>query len=172
LTEKDTPRLVPSVATGRFFEDFQVGDVYRNPLGRTITEADNTWFTLLTMNTNQSHFNAHYASRSEFGRPIVNSGLTVAILLGLTVADLSQNAVANLGWESIKLVHPVFAGDTIYAESRVLSTRESRSRPHCGIISAHSRALNQDGEECISWNRTVMVLKRDAPLARGTFPTT
>lgn len=159
-----------TIGSGRFFEDFTVGDVYRHPLGRTISEVDNTWFTLLTMNTNQSHFNSHYAAKGEFGRPIVNSGLTVALLLGITVSDISQNAVANLGWEEIRLTHPVFAGDTLYGESLVLDLRESRSRPHCGIVTVRSRGLNQDGEECLSWRRTVMVLKRSAPEAAGTFP--
>ncbi len=157
--------------SGRFFEDFQVGDIYRHPLGRTITEADNTWFTLLTMNTNQTHFNSHYAALSEFGRPLVNSGLSVAILLGITVSDISQNAVANLGWDDIRLTHPLFAGDTLYGESLVLELRESRSRPHAGIVSVHSRGLNQDGAECLSWRRTVMVLRRDAAQSAGSFPT-
>jgi itaconyl-CoA hydratase len=156
---------------GRFFEDFRVGDIYQNPLGRTITQADNTWFTLLTMNTNQVHFNVHYAATSEFGRPLVNSGLTVAILLGLTVPDISQHGIANLGWKDIILSHPVFAGDTLYAESRVLEARESKSRPYAGIITARSRGLNQSGDVCLSWIRSVMVLKRDSPQAKGTFPT-
>lgn len=160
----------PTVGTGRFFEDFAVGDVYRHPLGRTITDVDNTWFTLLTMNTNQNHFNSHYAAQSEFGKPIVNSGLTVAMLLGITVGDISQNAIANLGWDDIRLTHPVFAGDTLYGESLVLDLRESRSRPHAGIVTVRSRGLNQDGAECLSWRRTVMVLKRSAPGAVGSFP--
>lgn len=161
----------PAIGAGRFFEDFAVGDVYRHPLGRTISETDNTWFTLLTMNTNQSHFNVHYAALSEFGRPIVNSGLSLAILLGITVGDVSQNAIANLGWDEIRLTHPLFAGDTLYGESLVLELRESRTRPHAGIVSVRSRGLNQDGVECLSWRRTVMVLRRDAPQAAGSFPT-
>lgn len=159
-----------SVGAGRYFEDFTVGDVYQHPLGRTITEADNTWFTLLTMNTNQNHFNAHYAASTEFGKPVVNSGLTVAILLGITVSDISQNAIANLGWEDIRLIHPVFAGDTLYGESMVLGVRESRSRPHAGILTVRSRGLNQDGVECLSWRRTVMVLKRPADGSASFFP--
>lgn len=158
------------VGAGRYFEDFAAGDVYQHPLGRTISEADNTWFTLLTMNTNQSHFNAHYAATTEFGRPVVNSGLTVAILLGLTVSDISQHAIANLGWEDIRLTHPVFAGDTLYGESLVLGLRESRSRPHAGILTVKSRGLNQDGAECLSWRRVVLVLKRPAPGTPGFFP--
>lgn len=157
-------------ADGRYFEDFSVGDVYQHALGRTISEADNTWFTLLTMNTNQNHFNADFASRSPFGQPVVNSGLTVAIVLGQSVADLSQAAFANLGWTDIVLSHPVFAGDTLYAESIVTATRESASRPYAGIITARTRGLNQDGDECVSWTRSVMVYKRDAPHDKGYFP--
>ncbi|MGW0808683.1 MaoC family dehydratase [Nonomuraea sp. NPDC002799] len=156
--------------TGRYYEDFTVGDVYQHPLGRTISEADNTWFTLLTMNTNQNHFNAHFAAGSPAGKIIVNSGLTVAIVLGLSVSDVSQNAVMNLGWEEIKLTHPVFVGDTVYAESIVTSLRESGSRPYAGIVSCRTRGLNQDGDEIMSWRRTVMVYKRDAPHDKGHFP--
>lgn len=156
--------------TGRYYEDFEVGDVYRHPLGRTLTAADNTWFTLLTMNTNQMHFNDHYASRSSFGRSLVNSGLTVAIVLGQSVTDISQNAIANLGWDEIKLSHPVFVGDTLYAESVVLELRTSASRPYAGIVTCHTRGLNQDGDVCISWNRSVMVYRRDAKFDKGYFP--
>ena len=112
------------VQFGRYYEDFEVGDVYRGPLGRTISEADNTWFTLLTLNTNQSHFNAHYAETTPFGKVIVNSGLTVALVLGLSVFDTSQKAFANLGWDRIQLLKPVFVGDTLYVESAVLTKRE------------------------------------------------
>src|SRR4029078_12833087 len=94
--------------TGRFFEDFEVGDLYQHPLGRTITQTDNTWFTLLTMNTNQSHFNLEYAESSEFGQPLVVSTLTLAISVGQSVTDLTQNAFANLGWDEISLPHPVY----------------------------------------------------------------
>ncbi|MFC4056897.1 MaoC family dehydratase [Planomonospora corallina] len=155
---------------GRYYEDFTVGDVYRHPLGRTISEADNTWFTLLTMNTNQNHFNAHFAAGAPVGRIIVNSGLTVAIVLGLSVVDVSQNASMNLGWEEIRLTHPVFVGDTLYAESIVLDKRESGSRPYAGIVTCRTRGLNQDGDEVLSWRRSVMVYKRDAPHDKGFFP--
>jgi acyl dehydratase len=147
---------------GRFYEDFEVGDIYRHPLGRTLTESDNTWFTLLTMNTNQIHFNENYASKTEWGRTIVNSGLTVAIVLGQSVTDTSQNAIANLGWEEIELTHPVFVGDTLYAESKVISKRESESRPHAGIVRVHTRGLNQNGDVCLSYTRSFLVYKRDA----------
>ena len=108
---------------GNHLEDFTVGAVFQHPLGRTISEADNTWFTLLTMNTNQNHFNAHFAASAPYGRLIVNSGLSVAIVLGLSVSDMSQHAIMNLGWEEIRLTAPVFVGDTLYAESIVLATR-------------------------------------------------
>jgi acyl dehydratase len=155
---------------GRYYEDFTVGDVYQHPLGRTISEADNTQYTLLTMNTNQLHFNAHYAAKSPAGRIVVNSGLSVAIVLGLSVLDVSQHAVLNLGWDEIRLTHPVFVGDTLYAESKVLAKRESGSRPYAGIVTCFTRGLNQDGDEIMSWRRTVMVYKRDAPYDKDHFP--
>jgi acyl dehydratase len=156
--------------TGRFFEDFEIGDVYQHPLGRTISETDNTWFTLLTMNTNQMHFNAEYAARSEFGRPLVVSTLTLAIAVGQSVTDLTQNAFANLGWDDIKLPHPVFAGDTIYSESLVLEKRESASRPHAGVVTVRTRTLNQDGKEVCSFKRTFFVYRRGAEQLEGVFP--
>lgn len=155
---------------GRYFEDFEVGDVYQHRLGRTIGEADNSWFTLLTLNTNQMHFNAQYAEASTFGRVLVNSGLTVAMVLGMSVADVSENAVANLGWDAIRLTHPVFVGDTLWAESLVISKRESRSRPHAGIVAVRTRGLNQHGDVCLTYERTVMVYRRDAPQDKGIFP--
>ena len=157
---------------GRFFDDYVVGDVFQHPFGRTISEADSTWFTLLTCNTNQNHFNAHLAQTNPItgGRVIVNSGLTVALVLGLSVIDMSQNAVANLGWTDIKLTHPAYVGDTIYAESVVLETRESSSRPTMGIITMRTRGLNQDGEEIVSWVRSVMIPKRSAGIGQGYFP--
>lgn len=155
---------------GRYFEDFQIGDVYRHPLGRTITATDNAWFTLLTMNTNQMHFNDHYANKSSFGRQLVNSALTLAIVVGQSVTDISQNAIANLGWDEIILPHPVFVGDTLYAESVVLELRGSKSRPYAGIVKCHTRGLNQEGDLCISWNRSILVYRQDAPFDKGHFP--
>ena len=167
--ESTDPRIIPGWR-GRYFEDFTVGDVYQHPLGRTITAADNAWFTLLTMNTNQMHFNDHYAEQSTFGRQLVNSGLTVAMVLGISVTDVSQNAIANLGWDNIRLTHPVFVGDTLYAESLVTGTRESSSRPYAGIVSVHTRGLNQDGDVCLSYDRSVMVYRRDAEQDKDLFP--
>lgn len=153
---------------GRFLEDFTVGDVYRHAHGRTISEADNTWFTLLTNNTHDIHYNADYASRTEFGRPLVVSTLTLAIVVGLSVADVSQNAVANLGWDDVKLTAPVFAGDTIYAESEVIEVRPSRSRPTQGLVRVRTRGFNQRGETVINYERTVLVYTRAGrPLEPG-----
>jgi itaconyl-CoA hydratase len=158
-------------AEGNFLEDFQVGDVYRHPLGRTISEADNTWFTLLTMNTNQLHFNADFAGASPHGRLLVNSGLSVAVVLGISVSDMSQNAIANLGWTDIRLTHPLFVGDTLYAESLVTDVRRSRSRPHAGIVTCITRGLNQDGVEILRFERSVMVWARSGRDLATRFPT-
>ena len=157
---------------GRFFEDFVVGDVYQHPIGRTISEADCTWFTQLTCNTNQNHFNVHLAESNPItgGRIIVNSGLTVALVLGLSVLDMSQNAVANLGWTDIRLTHPVYVGDTIYAESLCTGKRESSSRPQLGIITMLTRGLNQDGDAVVSWTRSVMIPKRSSGIGQDYFP--
>ncbi|MGV1005361.1 MAG: MaoC family dehydratase [Candidatus Nanopelagicales bacterium] len=157
---------------GRFFEDFAVGDVYQHPFGRTISEADNTWFTLLTCNTNQMHFNAHLSAQNPItaGRIIVNSGFTVGLVLGLSVIDMSQNAVANLGWNNIKLSHPVYVGDTIYAESICTALRPSNSRPGFGIVSLGTRALNQDGVTVMSYDRNVMIPSRESGVGQNYFP--
>ena len=155
---------------GRFYEDFEVGDVYQHPLGRSISEADNSWFTLLTCNTNMLHFNNHYAQRSEFGRALVNSALSLAIVLGETVTDVSQQAVANLGLDEVRFTHPVFVGDTLYAETAVLAKRESASRPHAGIVTVRTRGLNQDGAECLRFRRNVMVYKQGQGHDEGLFP--
>lgn len=155
---------------GRFYEDFRVGDVYRHPLGRTVTKTDNEWFTLLTMNTNELHFNDHYAAAQPFGRQLVNSMFTIATVTGLTVSDVSQNAVANLALTDVNLTAPVFVGDTLYAETVVLDRRETASRPYAGIVSVFTRGLNQDGVEILSFRRTVMVLKGDAEQARHVYP--
>jgi itaconyl-CoA hydratase len=158
--------------TARFFEDLAVGDVYRSRLGRTITEADNVWFTTLTMNTNQIHFNVPYAERTQFGKPLVVSTLTLAIVLGLSVADTSENAAANLGWTEIKLPKPVFAGDTLWAETEVLEARESASNPSVGIVAVRTRGLNQRSEVVIEFRRSFMAYKRDAPEVADLFPET
>jgi len=154
---------------GRFFEDFEVGDVYRSRIGRTITQADNIWFTLLTNNTNQIHFNQHYAERTEFAKPLVNIALTLAIVAGLGVADTSENGFA-LGWDKIDLPNPLFEGETIYSESEVLEKRESKSRPQWGIVKFRSRGIKQDGTIVMEYTRSVMVWKKaDAP-GRDHFP--
>jgi itaconyl-CoA hydratase len=145
---------------GRYYEDFTVGDVYEHRPGRTITETDNIWFTLLTMNTHPAHFDAEYAKKTEFGRPLVASPLTVAILVGMSVSDVSQKAVANLGWKEIRLTAPVFAGDTLYAESEVIEKRASAKRPEQGIVTIKTTGKNQDGVVVCDFFRTMLIWKR------------
>jgi len=144
---------------GRSFEDFEVGDVYEHRPGRTISEADNTWFTLLTMNQHPLHFDADYAAKSEFGQRLVNSCLTLSIVVGMSVSDVSQKAVANLGWSDIRLTAPVFIGDTIYAETEVLSKRQSASRPTQGIVEVRTTGKKADGTVFMHFRRTVLVPK-------------
>ena len=145
---------------GRYYEDFNVGDIYEHRPGRTITETDNTWFTLLTMNTHPMHFDKEYAKASEFGKIIVCSPFTVALLVGMSVTDVSQKAVANLGWSEIKMTHPLFVGDTLYAESVVLEKRESKSRPGAGIVTCKTDGYNQDGKLVCTFNRTMLIARK------------
>ena len=146
--------------TGRVFEDFQVGDVYRHRLGRTVLAADNLWFTLLTLNTNPIHFDHAYAAKTEYGKPLVDSTFTLALVTGQSVADVSQNAMANLGWDEVRLPNPVFEGDTIYSQSEVLEKRESKSRLNVGIVRFKTTGFNQEGTVVIEYKRTVMIYKR------------
>ena len=145
--------------TARVFEDFQVGDVYEHPLGRTILDADNVWFTCLTMNTNPIHFDGEYARQTEFKKRLVNSCFTLSLVTGQSVIDLTMNAVANLGWDDVRLPHPVFEGDTIHARSEVLETRASKSRPNVGIVRVKTTGVNQDAVTVIEFTRTFMVWK-------------
>jgi acyl dehydratase len=145
---------------GRFYEDFEVGHIYEHRPNRTLTETENTWFTLLTMNQHPMHFDAEYAKHSEFGRCIIASPFTVAVLVGMSVSDVSQKAIANLGWKEIKLTHPLFAGDTLTGESEVLDKRESKSRPNAGIVGVRTRGYNQNGVLCCEFDRTMLIAKR------------
>lgn len=145
---------------GLFYDDFEVGDVYEHRPGRTLTDADNTQFSLMTMNYHPLHCDAHYASQTEFGKMLVNSGLTIAIVLGMTVPEVSGQAIANLGFQEIKLLAPVFAGDTIYAESEVLAKRESKSRPGQGIVTVRTKGLNQDGVVFMTFERSALIRSR------------
>ncbi|MFM8344097.1 MAG: MaoC family dehydratase [Betaproteobacteria bacterium] len=145
---------------GRHYEDFNVGDIYEHRPGRTITETDNTWFTLLTMNTHPMHFDAEYAKASEFGKCIVCSPLTVALMVGMSVSDVSQKAIANLGWDEIKLTHPLYAGDTLTAESEVLDKRESKSRAGAGLVSVKTTGFNQHGTVVCHFKRTMLIARR------------
>lgn len=145
---------------GRYFEDFEEGDVYRHPYGRTVTRDDNIRFTHLTLNTNQVHYNEHYANQTEFSKPLVNSAFTIALVTGMSVIDVSENAFANLGWDDVRLPNPLFEGDTVYAQSEILSKRESESRPEVGIIEFHTTGYKADGTVVIEFDRTIMVYKR------------
>lgn len=145
---------------GRYFEEFVVGDVYEHRPGRTITETDNIWFTLLTMNTHPLHFDAEYCKQTEFGKPLINSPLTVAIMVGMSVSDVSQKAVANLGWKEIRLPAPLFAGDTLTAESEVIEVRESKSRADAGVVTVKTTGRNQHGTVVCDFLRTILVWKR------------
>lgn len=144
---------------GRFYEDFEVGDLYQHPLGRTVTTTDNIWFTLLTQNTAPIHFDHHYASQTEFGKPLVDSTFTVALVTGQSVTDISQNVMANLGWDDVRLPNPVFEGDTIYSQSEVCEKRESKSRPEVGVVTVETTGYNQEAEVVITFKRTFLVYK-------------
>lgn len=145
---------------GRVFEDFKVGDVYEHPLGRTVMDVDNSWFTLLTQNTAPIHFDRHYSAGTEFGRPLVDSTFTLALVTGQSVTDISQNVFANLGWDEVRLPAPVFEGDTVYSQSEVLEKRGSKSRENIGIITVKTTGYNQDGTVVITFKRTLMVYRR------------
>ena len=145
---------------GRCYEDFEVGDVYEHRPGRTLTETDNVWFTLLTMNTHPLHFDNEYAAKSEFKRPLVTSCLTLSMVVGMSVSDVSQKAIGNLGWNDIRLTAPVFVGDTLYAESTALHKRESNSRPTQGVVTVKTIGKKADGTEVINFERTILVPKR------------
>ena len=142
---------------GRYFEDFEIGDVYEHRPGRPITETDNTWFTLLTMNQHPLHFDKEYGAKTEFGKVLVNSCLTISLVTGMSVSDISQKTIANLGWDKVRLSGPVFVGDTLYAESQVLSKRESNSRPNQGIVSVETKGIKQDESVVISFERSMLI---------------
>ena len=142
---------------GRYFEDFEIGHIYEHRPGRTITQSDNTWFTLLTMNTHPLHFDEEYGKATEFSKTLVNSTFTVAVMVGMSVSDVSQKAIANLGWTDIVLPHPLFVGDTLYAESEVLEKRLSESRENCGIVTVKTTGTNQDGVVVASYKRSALI---------------
>ena len=156
-----TEKTLKSGWQGRFYEDFEVGDVYKHPYGRTVTETDDVWFTNVTMNTNPMHFNEAYASETEFGERLVNGTFVIALAVGMSVIDVSMNATANLGYDKVRHHGPVFHGDTIFVESEVVSKRESESRDHVGMVTTELRAYNEDDDLVLSLERTPMVIKRD-----------
>lgn len=155
---------------GRYYEDFEPGDVYRSRFGRTVTEADNLLFTHLTLNTNALHFDARYAGQTKWSQVLVNSTFTLALVTGMSVPDISENAMANLGWEEVRLPNPVFIGDTLYCETEVLSKRDSNSYPEAGILTVRTRGLNQDGRIVIEFRRTLLVYRRGRSPRPDLFP--
>lgn len=168
--ESAEQRLVPGWE-GRYYEDFTVGDVYKHPYGRTVTETDNVWFTNVTMNLNPVHFNEAYAAETEFGERLVDGTFVIALVVGMSVIDVSQNATANLGYDEVRHHEPVYHGDTLFAESEVLEKRESNSRPHIGIVTTELSAYNQDDEQILSLKRTPMVLKQEHAQPTAVQPT-
>lgn len=170
MTENTAPSPgTPTVSwAGRYLEDFTVGDVYRHPLGRTVTEVDNSWLTLLTQNTAAIHFDRHYAAQTQWGKPLVDSTFTLALVTGQSVHDVSMNVLANLGWDRVRLPNPVFEGDTIYSQSEVLAVRESTSRPDVGVVEVRTIGFNQDGVIVITFERTLLVYKRGHGPGRGS----
>ena len=167
----DRERRIVAGWDGRYYEDFEVGDVYKHPYGRTVTETDNVWLTNVTMNLNPMHFNEEYAAATEFGERLVDGLFVISLAVGMSVIDVSTNATANLGYDSIRHHAPVFHGDTIFAESEVLDKRESDSREHVGIVTTELRAFNQDDELVLSLERTPMVLKREHAQPSPARPT-
>ncbi|MFE4369173.1 MaoC family dehydratase [Streptomyces sp. NPDC056835] len=157
--DTSAPQPVPGW-TGRYFEDFTVGDIYRHPLGRTVLETDNSWLSLLTQNTAPLHFDRHYSAGTHWGKPLVDSTFTLALVTGQSVTDVSQHVMANLGWDRVRLPNPVFEGDTIYSQSEVLGARESKSHPETGIITVRTIGYNQTGVIVITFERTLMVYRR------------
>ncbi len=156
---------------GLFFEDFDVGRIYAHRMGRTMIDADNAWFTLIALGINQVHFNDFYSAQTPFKKPIIASPFTLAVVTGLSAAEFGQNTMANLGWNEVKLPHPVFVGDTLYARSKVISKRESASRPYAGIVSLETEGFNQDGKIVITFSRNLMAYKRGhAPSAVMPHP--
>jgi acyl dehydratase len=159
--DEEADRRLVAGWQGRYYEDFAVGDIYKHPYGRTVTETDNVWFTNLTLNANPMHFNEPYAAETEFGERLVDGPFVIALAVGMSVVDVSTNATANLGYDEVRHHGPVFHGDTIFVESEVLSKRELESREHVGIVTTELRAFNQDSELVLTLERTPMVLKRE-----------
>ncbi len=156
--------------TGRLFEDFSVGDIYYHPFGKTVTQADNQAFTLMTQNVSKTHVDSNFAKDTEFGVPLVNSTFTLALVTGQSTIDLSMNVFANMGWDEVRMPHPVVEGDTIYSRSKVLAVRESKSRPSVGLVTVATEGYNQDGIVVISYRRTFMVYRQGHLPAAAPHP--
>jgi len=170
-SNQSSPAHISHSNEGMFYEDFEVGRIYAHRMGRTMIEADNAWLTLIALGINQVHFNDYYSAQTPFKKPIIASPFTLAVVTGLSAAEFGQNTMANLGWNEVKLPHPVFVGDTIYARSKVTGKRESASRPYAGIVNLDTEGFNQDGTIVMTFSRNLMAYKRGhAPSAHMPTP--
>lgn len=174
----DVERQIVEGWQGRYYEDFEVGEIYKHPYGRTVTPTDNVWLTNIAMAPNAIHFNQVYASENELDvedsredSRIVNGIFVIMLSVGMSVMDVSQNAAANLGYDDVRHHAPVYHGDTIFAESEVLSKRESDSRPNVGLVTTELRAYNQNDDLVLSLERTPMVYKREYAQPDAATPT-
>jgi acyl dehydratase len=147
---------------GRYLEDFQVGEVIKHWPGRTIRDFDDTWFTLMTMNSNPLHFDEHFASQSQHGKCLVNGTLVFSVAVGMSVRDISETALANLEYEHVRHHAPTFHGDTLYSETEVLEVTPSKTKADRGIVYVETRARNQHGEQVLSLRRRVHIPRRPA----------
>ena len=147
-------------AFGSWYEDYQVGDIYKHWPGRTVNEYDDTLFSMITMNHAPLHIDEHYMSGSQFGQRLVNGLFVISLVVGMTVREISGKAIANLEYETVKHLGPTFHGDTIYAETEILEKRESRSKNDRGILYVETRAWNQRDETILTLRRRVMIPKR------------
>ena len=146
---------------GLYFDELHVGQVFQHAIRRTITETDNVWFSAITHNPAALHLDEEYCKGTEFGTRIVNSAFTLGLMVGISVGDTTLGTtVANLGWDEVRLPHPLFEGDTVRSKSEVLETRESKSRPHVGIVRVKTSGMNQHGATVIEFTRTFMIWKR------------
>jgi itaconyl-CoA hydratase len=145
-----------------YFEDFTPGQTFKHWPGRTITDFDNTWFTLMTLNTNPLHFDAAFAAKSQHGKCLVNGLLVIALVTGMSVKDISENAIANLEYETIRHIAPTFNGDTLYAETTVLEVTPSKTKSDRGVVYVETRGLNQNGEQVLHLRRRVLIPRRPA----------
>jgi acyl dehydratase len=155
---------------GRYFEDFEVGAVYRHWPGRTVSEADDTLFSLMTMNQNPLHIDEHYCSQLQHGKRLVNGTFVFSLTVGMSVADMSLRSIATLLYEDIQHAAPVWHGDTLYAESTVLEKHESKTKSDRGIVYIATRGINQKGETVLTYRRKILMPKKSFDEGKDFWP--